>query len=170
MKELLLEHYGKERKDRIIQIGTGALMALGGWFLLYWMKGYFWFGLSLPLLLFAAVMLARGAKNYFLSARRTKAVRELDEDAAAVFASMDKQRLRQLPQKYRRNMLALFGLITLGGILSVGGWIWEKNLFSVGLGLGVASHAVLLIGFEMIFVWRARKGARKIVDALGMRH
>ena len=165
-RDLLLEHYGKERKDRIIQIVIGTLMAIGGWVLLFRFKGYFWLGLSLPLLLFAAVMLARGAKNWFLAQRRAQAVTELDEDAAAVFSSMDRQRLRQLPKKYRRNMLVLFGLIALGGAFAAGGWFVGKNFFSIGLGIGLVAHAALLIGFEMIFVWRARTGSRKIIDAL----
>lgn len=166
IREILLEQYGKERKDRIIQIAFGVLMAVGGWVLLLKFKGFFWFGLSLPLLLFAAIMLARGVKNSFLAGKRKQAVRSLDDDAAAVFASMDRQRLRQLPKKYRRNILALFGLTALGGAIAGGGWVMDHNLFSVGAGLGLAAHAVLLVGFEMVFVYRARTGSKRIINAL----
>lgn len=161
IKKALLQHYNKERKDRILQFVVGLAMAIGGWVLLYFFKGYFWFGLSLPLLLFSAVMLARAVKNYFLASRRSSAVADLDEDAAAVFTSMDLQRLKRLPLKYRRNMLALFILIFIGGAFLIGGWFLDR-LFSIGVGVGMIAHAFLLIGFEMIFVYRSRTGTRRL--------
>lgn len=162
MRDILLTIYQKDRKDRTLLLIAGFSMVIAGWIFLFFMKGYFWFGLSVPILFMSALQLYRGTEGLILSIRRMKAVRDLDDNAASIFASMDLKRIQRLPAKYRKFSRRLILLIILGFAFLAYALLVGKSKFTLGTGMGLMWQAGLMMVFEMVFVWRAERALREI--------